>query len=139
MVGFHAILKIQSTTFLKLHPRMLVSLLRDFNPPFRQLPIQRSAKVFVRGLVKFVPALAKLPGTNFTTYQYFSQSLYSPNYHVLKNWIETYQPWQDATNARVSARSTSYQMFLQHRVVFQTMCELNLVTLYFRCNDGKSN
>ena len=28
--------------------------------------IQRSAKVLVRGLVKFVPALAKLAGTSFT-------------------------------------------------------------------------
>ena len=28
--------------------------------------IQRSAKVFVRGLVKFAPALAQLAGTNFT-------------------------------------------------------------------------
>ena len=28
--------------------------------------LQRSAKVFVRGLVKFVPALAYLAGTNFT-------------------------------------------------------------------------
>ena len=28
--------------------------------------IQRSAKVLARGLVKFVPALAKLAGANFT-------------------------------------------------------------------------
>ena len=28
--------------------------------------LQRSAKVLVQGLVKFVPALAQLAGTNFT-------------------------------------------------------------------------
>ena len=33
---------------------------------FTEMTVQRSAKVLVRGLVKFAPALAKLAGTNFT-------------------------------------------------------------------------